>query len=105
MGEFGKTFEDAEQVLVPATSQDLQIAGAALRAEGPEPRQLVAALGSRPHGKGAQRPHQMLRLALAGLSRVLAEPDRDLLTVLRSGVVQQSLDVAWSPAHAPHPEP
>src|SRR5438128_987262 len=42
MGEIGKPFEDAEQVVVPEAAQDLHIAGAALRAEGSEPRPLVA---------------------------------------------------------------
>ena len=37
MGEIGEPFEDAEQVLVPEAAQDLHIAGAALRAERPEP--------------------------------------------------------------------
>jgi hypothetical protein len=44
MGKIGKAFEDAEQILVPRTAPDLHIADAALRAERPEPRQLVAAL-------------------------------------------------------------
>jgi hypothetical protein len=41
MGEIGKPFEDAEQVLVPAGLPDLDVAGAALRTERPKPRQLV----------------------------------------------------------------
>jgi hypothetical protein len=41
MGEIGKPFEDAEQVLVPASLPDLDVAGAALRTERPKPRQLV----------------------------------------------------------------
>src|ERR1700674_4339733 len=44
VGEIGEPFEDAEQVLVPGAAQDLHIAGAALRAERPEPRDLVATL-------------------------------------------------------------
>src|ERR1700730_17252687 len=47
MGEFGEALEDAEQVVVPRAAQALHIAGAALRAERPEPRQLVAALRRR----------------------------------------------------------
>src|SRR2546421_11318993 len=45
--------------------------------------------------------HQMLRLALAGLPRILAEPDLDALAVLGSRIEQQSLDVAriGPPAH------
>src|ERR1700730_9814995 len=74
MGEFGEAFEDAEQIVVPRAAQDLHIAGAALRAERPEPRQLVAALRRRLYGKAAERAHQMLRLALPGLPRILAEP-------------------------------
>src|SRR5882724_10259641 len=101
MGEFGKAFEDAEQIVVPRATQDLHIAGAALRAERPEPRQLVAALRRRLCGKAAERAHQMLRLALAGLPRILAEPDLDALAVLGGGIEQQSLDVAriGPPAH------
>jgi hypothetical protein len=47
MGEIGKAFEYAEQILVPRASPDLHIAGAALRTERPEPRELVATLWSR----------------------------------------------------------
>ena len=35
MGEIGEAFEDAEQLLVPEASPDLDIAGAALRLNGP----------------------------------------------------------------------
>src|SRR5438309_11969354 len=77
MGEFGEAFEDAKQILVPGTAQDLHIAGAALRAERSEPRQLVAALRRGARGEGAQRAHQVLRLALAGLPWILAEADPD----------------------------
>src|SRR6202011_4500300 len=70
MGEFGEAFEDAEQVVVPRAAQNLYIAGATLRAERPEPRQLVAALRLRLYGKAAECAHQMLRLALPGLSRI-----------------------------------
>jgi hypothetical protein len=94
MGEIGEAFEDAEQLLVPGASPDLHVAGAALRAERPEPRQLVAGLRSRVHGEAAERAHQVLRLALAGLPRVLAEPDARPFAVLRSGLQQQSFDIA-----------
>src|SRR6266700_2837310 len=77
MGEIGEPLEDAEQLLVPGASPDLQISGAALRAERPEPRELVATLGSRHHGEAAERAHEVKRLALAGLPRILAEPDAD----------------------------
>src|SRR5712671_7325444 len=41
------------------------------------------------------------RLALAGLPRILAEPDADPFAVLRGGIEQQSVDVArvGPPAH------
>src|SRR5215831_20330487 len=35
MGEVGEPFEDAEQLLVPGSTPDLEVAGAALRAERP----------------------------------------------------------------------
>src|SRR5437870_1042407 len=91
MGEFGEAFEDAEQVVVPRAAQDLHIAGAALRAERPEPRQLVAALRRRLYGKAGERAHQMLRLALAGLPRILAEPDLDAFAILARVVERQPL--------------
>ena len=47
MGEFGEALEDPEQVLVPGTAQNLHIAGPALRAEWPEPCQLITALDRR----------------------------------------------------------
>jgi hypothetical protein len=50
MSEIGEAFEDAEQVLVPAATLDLDVAGAALRTEGPKPCQLVAAFGRRCYG-------------------------------------------------------
>jgi len=59
VGEFGKPFEDAEQVFVPRGAQDLHIAGAALRAEWPEPRQLVAAFGGRRDAEAAKGAYQM----------------------------------------------
>src|SRR5262249_1990051 len=101
MGEIGEAFEDAKQLLVPGAQSDLDVAGAALRAERPEPRQLIAGLRSRVHGKAAERAHQVLRLALAGLPRILAEPDAHPIAVLRSSREQQSFDVAriGAPAH------
>jgi hypothetical protein len=44
MGEIGEAFENAEQLLVPRAAPDLHIAGAALGAEWPKARQLVATL-------------------------------------------------------------
>src|SRR5712671_6102527 len=101
MGEIGEPFEDAKEVLVPGTAEDLHVAGAALRTERPEPRELVATLGSRHHGEAAERAHEVKRLALAGLPRILAEPDADPIAVLRGDIEQQSVDVArvGPPAH------
>src|SRR6516164_8028131 len=42
----------------------------------------------------------MLRLALAGLPRILAEPDPDLFAVPRSCIEQQSFDIARVGPHA-----
>src|SRR5215472_7048593 len=42
MSEIGEAFEDAEQLLVPGSTPDLEVAGAALRAERPEPCQFIA---------------------------------------------------------------
>src|SRR6516164_7608819 len=102
MREIGKAFENAEQLLVPRASPDLHIAGATLRAEWSEARQLVAALSCRPRGEAAQRPHQMLRLALASLPRILPEPDRHPLAVLRGDIEQQLFDVARVGARPHH---
>src|SRR6516162_1651477 len=46
-----------------------------MRAERPEARELVAALRGRQRGEAAEREHEVERLALAGLPRILAEPD------------------------------
>ena len=78
MGEIGEALEDAEQVLVPGAAQDLHIARPARRAEWPELRKVVATLNGEATGGGA---HQMKCLALAGLPRVLAEPDADPVAV------------------------
>jgi hypothetical protein len=45
MGQIGKPFQDAEQVLVPAATPDLDVASAPLRTKRPKPRQLVTAFG------------------------------------------------------------
>src|SRR5512133_1778640 len=82
MGEIGKALEDAKQVLVPGASPDLHIAGAALRTKRPEPRELVATLWGRRYGETAERAHQVKRLALPGLPRILAEADADRFAVL-----------------------
>ena len=78
-GELGQPSRTPEQLLVPETAQDLHVAGRALRAERSEPRELVAALCYRPDGEVAQCAHQIQRLALAGSSPILTEPDLDLL--------------------------
>jgi len=54
MSEFGEAFHDTKQVLVPRAAQDLHIASPALRAKGPEPCQLITALGRRSYGEAAQ---------------------------------------------------
>src|SRR5438270_14018590 len=94
MGEIGEAFEHPEQLLVPHAAPDLHSAGAALRAERPEARQLVAALRGRSCGKAAERAHEVLRLALAGLPRILTKTDADPLAVLLGDVEQQALDIA-----------
>src|SRR5215472_16209145 len=104
MGEIGEALEDAEQLLIPGPLTNLDVAGAALRAERPEPRQLVAGLPSRVYGEAAECAYEVLRLALAGLPRILAEPDADPLAVSRGGIEQQSLDVTRIGALAHHVE-
>jgi len=103
MSEIGEPFEGAEQVLVPAGPPDLDVAGAALRADRPEPRDLVAALCRRHHGEAAERAYQVRRLALAGLPRILAESDANPCAVLCRGIEQQSVDVARVRPFAQHP--
>src|SRR5215469_18024941 len=93
MRELGEAFENAEQLLVPRAAPDLHIAGAALRAERPKARQLVATLQDRRHREAVECAHEMLRLALAGLSRILTKPDPDPPTVLLSGVAKHPLDI------------
>ena len=75
MGEIRETLEDTEQLLVPRPAQDFHIARPASRAERTEPHELVAALRGRQRGEAAEREHEVERLALAGLPRILAEPD------------------------------
>src|SRR5215472_16152365 len=104
MGEVGEALEDAEQLLVPGAPPDLDVAGAVLRAVRPKRCQLIASLRSRVHGKAAERAHQVLRLALAGLPRVLAEPDAHPFAVLRRGLEQQSFDIAGVGAPTHHVE-
>ena len=81
--EIGEAFENAEQLLVPRPAPQLHIADAALRAERPKARQLVTTLQGQCCGKAIERAHEMLRLALAGLPRILANPMRTCLPSLR----------------------
>jgi hypothetical protein len=78
VGQIGEAFEDAEQLLVPGSAPDLHIARPARRAEWPELRKVVATLNGEAAEGGA---HQMKCHALAGLPRVLAEPDADPVAV------------------------
>jgi len=57
--------ENPEQFLVPRAAPDLHMADAALRAERPKARQLVATLAGRGYGEAAEHVHQVMRLALA----------------------------------------
>src|SRR5438067_10187578 len=102
MGEIGEAFENPKQLLVPRAAPDLYITGAALRTEPSEPGELVATLRGRRHGEAAERAHEMERLALAGLPRILAEPDADPVAVLLGGIKEQTLDVARIGSHSHH---
>src|SRR5207245_1758917 len=70
VGEIREPFEDAEQILVPGAAPNLHVAGTVLRAERPEPRQLIATLRRGLHSESAQRAYQMKRLALTRLPRI-----------------------------------
>ena len=100
VGQIGEPFEDAEQILVPAASADLEVASAALRTKRPKPRDLVSALGSWRHSEASEDAHQVKRLALAGLTRILAKPDADPVSVLCGGIEQYPFDVAWVGSNA-----
>ena len=54
-----RAFQDMEQLFVPSPAPDLYIAGAALRAERSEARELVAARRGSPGIVGAERTHQV----------------------------------------------
>src|SRR5947209_9113315 len=94
MGEIGKAFEDPKQLLVPRASPDFDIPGAALRTERSEASELIATLRRRQHSEAAECAHEVMGLALAGLARILAEPDTDLLAILHGGIEEQFFDVA-----------
>jgi len=49
--------ENPEQFLVPRAAPDLHMADAALRAERPKARQLVATLAGRGYGEAAEHVH------------------------------------------------
>jgi hypothetical protein len=103
MSEIGEPLEDTKELFVPRASPDLDVAGAALRTEWPEPRQFVTALGGGRYGEAAEAAYQVLRLALAGLARILAKSNANPLAILRRGVEQQFLNVARVGARAPAP--
>jgi len=93
MGKIREPFEHAKKVLVPGTTQDLHIAGAALRTERTKSCELVATLGGRCYGKATERAHQVKCLALTSLSRILAKTDPHPLAIPGRGFEQQSLDI------------
>src|SRR5215813_13222340 len=72
------------------------------RTERPEARQLVAAFRGRRYAEAAERAHQVERLALASLPRILAEPDADLFAVLLSDTQQKPFDIARVGTHPYH---
>ena len=94
MGKIREPLKNAKQLLVPGPSQDFYVARTALRAERPEPCQLVAALRSRVHAEPAERAYEVKSLVLTGLPRVLTEPDAHPFAVLRGGLEQQFLDIS-----------
>src|SRR6516162_7060366 len=94
MVKIRKPFEHAKQVLVPRTTEDLDIAGAALRTERTKPCELVATLEDRRYHVAAQCPHQVKCLALTGLSRILAKTDPHPLAIPRRGFEPLSLNIS-----------
>ena len=91
--EIRKSFEGTKQLLAPRASQDLHVAGAALRAERPKPCQLVPAPRSRRSGEATERAHEVVRLGFAGLPWILAEADANARAVLR-GSIERNLSVS-----------
>jgi hypothetical protein len=59
---------------------------------GPKRVSFVATLQGRGHGEAVEHAHEMQRLALAGLPRILAEPDADPFAVPFGGVVSDLVD-------------
>src|SRR6516162_8204764 len=93
MGKIREPFEHAKKVLVPRTTEDLDIAGAALRTERTKSCELVATFEDRRYRVATQRAHQVKCLALPGLSRILAKTDPHPLAIPRRGFEQQSLNI------------
>src|SRR5580692_4077823 len=54
------------------------------------------------YGEAAERAHQVKRLALAGLPRILAESDADLFAIQHRGIEQECVDVARVGSRADH---
>jgi hypothetical protein len=73
---------------VPAASANLDVAGVTLRTKRPKPCDLVSAFGSWHHSEASEDAHQVKCLALAGLTRVLAKPDADPVSVLGGSIEQ-----------------
>src|SRR6516165_8462658 len=90
MGKIREPFEHAKKVLVPRTTEDLHIAGAALRTERTKPCELVATLEDRRYHVATERAHQVKCLALTGLSRILAKTDPHPLAIPGRGFEQPS---------------
>src|SRR6516162_10728579 len=90
MGKIREPFEHAKKVLVPGTTEDLDIAGAALRTERTKSCELVATLEDRRYRVAAERAHEVKCLALTGLSRILAKTDPHSLAIPGRGFEQQS---------------
>ena len=88
VAQIGEPFKDTEQILVPAASADLDVASVTLRTKRPKPRDLVSAFGSWRHSEASEDAHQVKRLALAGLTRVLVKPDADPVSVLGGSIEQ-----------------
>jgi hypothetical protein len=63
VAQIGEPFKDAEQILVPAASADLDVASVTLRTERPKPRDLVSAFDSWRHSEASEDAHQVKRLA------------------------------------------
>src|SRR5205807_6504411 len=75
MGQIGEAFEDAEQFLVPGPRRIFTLPARHGELSGPEPPKVFATLRGWRNGEAAEGAHQMKCLALAGLPRVLAQPD------------------------------